>query len=57
MKSLGVSAAMALVLVTSGAARGQAPETSAKIETVPLTLTPPDSYQSLRSSSRSAAWP
>ena len=45
MKSRGLSAAMGLLLAASGLARGQAPETSAKVETVPLTLTPPDRYQ------------
>ena len=45
MKSRGWSAAMALLLATSGLARGQAPETSAKVETIPLTLAPPDRYQ------------
>ena len=44
MKSRGLSAAMGLLLAASGLARGQAPETSAKVETVPLTLAPPDRY-------------
>ncbi len=45
MKSRGLSAAMCVLLAATGLARGQAPETSAKVETVPLTLTPPDRYQ------------
>ena len=45
MMSRGMSAAMGLLLAASGLARGQAPEASAKVETVPLTLAPPDRYQ------------
>ncbi len=45
MKSRGLTAAMGLLLAASGLARGQVPEASAKVETVPLTLVPPDRYQ------------
>ena len=44
MKSRGLSAALGLLLAASGLARGQAPETSAKVETAPLSLAPPDRY-------------